>query len=225
MKKIMIMHACMCIILSMAFGGILEARMTINGSTGLLTVPSAEALKYKEISVGYDYLFSDRDRDEDAFFYKATLGTFQDWEIGVVGGSEPDEGMFLNVKYYMMSDNSRYPVMVAIGMENLSSEDNTSVYMVASKRFKGGLSGHFGFRALFSDEIDPSIMAGLEYFVNNNIVLITDISGQQQDYAVNSGIDYQLSPEVTIRAAILDIGKVSDEGLRYSMGIVLAKFL
>lgn len=201
-----------------------EARPTINGPTGLVTMPTAEALKYKEFNLSYDYLFA-KDVANDSWSYKANLGTFKNWELGVVGGSAPKEGMFLNAKYYLMSDESRFPVMVAVGIQNISSNDLTDVYMVASKQFQGGLGAHFGFKATFANSIDPSLMFGLDYAINDVLSVLGDVGGTDKHYALNLGTDFSLTPDVALRGSLLDVTNNSIEGFRWGIGIAYGKSL
>jgi hypothetical protein len=200
------------------------ARPSVTGPTGLVTMPTAEALKYKEFNVGYDYLFG-KTSSQNAWFYKSNVGTFKNWELGVVGGSTPQEGMFLNAKYFLMSDETRYPVMVAIGLENISSSDLTDMYMVASKRFQGGFSAHFGFKAIFADSIDPSIMAGLDYVLNDKLTLLGDISGSEKHYTLNAGVDFALTNDFQIRGTFLDITSNSVDKFRMGVGFAYTTYL
>ncbi|MSR88523.1 MAG: hypothetical protein EXS67_02590 [Candidatus Margulisbacteria bacterium] len=221
MKKFL---ATFLIFSSFIFVSSLEARSTLNGPTGLVTMPTAEALKYKEFNLSYDYLFAKK-ATNDSWSYKANLGTFKSWELGVVGGSKPKEGMFLNVKYYLMSDESRFPVMVAVGIQNISSNDLTNVYMVASKQFQGGLGAHFGFKATFADSIDPSIMVGLDYAINDAWGVMGDVGGIDKHYTLNLGTDFLLTPDVALRGSFIDVANSSIEGFRWGIGLAYGKSL
>lgn len=202
-----------------------SAAPTIYGPTGLITVPTAESLKYKQVNIAYDYLIAS-EASKDQWYYKLNIGTFKNWEMGVVGGKTPTEGMFLNVKYYLLESGARYPLSVAIGADNISSRDDTGVYMVASKRFPEGLAAHFGFKAIFAQrQIDPTVMGGLEFMVNNNFSIMTDISGQEDQYMLNFGGHYLLTPELSFRAALVDIFSTGPSGLAYSLGLAFTTYL
>ncbi|MFT5171085.1 MAG: hypothetical protein ACI9BD_000857 [Candidatus Marinamargulisbacteria bacterium] len=203
----------------------IHAIPTIHGPTGLIAIPTAEALKYKEFNVGMDYMMGAQDEIQD-WRYKLNLGTFQNWELGVVGGKTPTEGVFVNAKYYLMSDESRYPLAIAIGTENLSSNGNTSIYMVASKKFQESFDAHLGFRAIFGEkELDPTLMFGLEYFLNNKFSVIADIDGEGQNYTLNAGSLYYLSSHFVLRTAVIDLLNTKNEGTFYSFGLSFSKFL
>lgn len=213
-----------CLFSFIFLGQTLFALSSVGGVSGLIRIPTAEALHYKEISLSYDFVYGNS-ASEDRVFYSVNLGTFENWELGVVGGTRPDEGVFVNTKYYLMSDESRYPVSIAIGAENLGSTDLTAVYMVASKIFQGGFSMHLGFKALFDGEIMPSLMGGAEYFLTNEFAVLGDIHQLEGTYTVNGGVLFYLTDDIVFRATVLDFSEASEYGLSYSVGIVFSKYL
>jgi hypothetical protein len=167
------------------------------------------------------------------------LGTFQNWEIGTVGGKSPEEGMYLNVKYHLMSNASELPLYIAIGAQNISSSKKTDMYMVASKRIRSDIGLHFGFKAIFGDEIKPYFMAGSNYFVNETLELMADfypavsIDGPENKYLVSLGANYFVSPQLSVNVSLIDIASSSEitlpdnsvvGGMRIAAGITLSKF-
>jgi hypothetical protein len=212
----------------------LLATPSLSGPTGLITIPTAEALSYKEFNLGFDYLYSKVSEDNDDWLYKLNLGTFENWELGIVGGQVPTEGVFLNVKYYLMSDDSTQPLSFAIGSEKLTSESDTSVYMIASKKLRPDLGFHFGFRAIFgNDALDPSFMTGVNYVLSDILELMTDINGQEDKYTINIGAELFILRDLAIRASITDIAQfykndtddVDGVGSQIGIGITYTKFL
>lgn len=198
---------------------------TIHGATGLITVPSAEALQYKQFNMGYDYIMGAKASD-DEWYYKANIGTFKNWEIGIVAGKVPTEGAFVNVKYYLMSDSERYPLSLAIGSENLFSRYSTDIYMVASKKLPSGAQIHLGFKGVFQqDEFVPYVMGGVDYWMTNVWSVMADFSGEHKKYQVNLGVRYCLSEDVYASFSVLDMGKALHDDPQYSLGISFAKFL
>ena len=154
------------------------------------------------------------------------VGTFRSWELGVVGGRVPTEGVFVNAKYYLMSDNERFPLSLALGFSGLTSLSGSSLYMVTSKSFQGGIHGHLGFRTQFNQEqITPSIMGGVEYFLSNQLSFLGDFDGQDTHYLCNIGVKYTFWEDVYIRGAILDCMNQSSKGMLYSVGISCSKYL
>ena len=200
------------------------ASPTINGPTGLVSMPTAESLKYKEFNIAYDQLFGSADSTRDEWFYKLNLGTFKNWEIGVVGGKVPTEGMYLNVKYYLLSDDAELPLAIAIGAENLSSTEKTDVYMVASKKLREDFGLHLGFKAIFDDtEVKPTVMAGINYMVSEQLEILGDINGDGETYLGNVGARYYINPNFSVRTYIIDVG--DSNGTQFSIGASYSKFL
>ena len=212
----------------------ITAAPSINGPTGLITIPTAESLSYKEFNIGFDYLYSKVNEDNDDWVYKLNLGTFENWEFGVVGGQTPTEGVFLNVKYYLMSDSSTQPLSFAIGSEKLTSDSDTSIYMIASKKIRPDLGFHFGFRAIFGEEeLDPSFMTGTNYIISDILEVMADVNGQEDNYTLNLGAQLFILRDLAIRATILDAAQFfeSDEddvdgiGTQIGLGFTYTKFL
>ncbi|MFA5878888.1 MAG: hypothetical protein WC860_01800 [Candidatus Margulisiibacteriota bacterium] len=196
---------------------------TIYGSTGLITMPTAEAAKYKEFDIAFDYNFASNNtlnQNSNTYYYKAIIGIFKGWELGLVGGSTPTEGAYINVKYSIVSDSSRFPFSVAAGLEKLASLTKTELYLAASKKFEFGLSANLGFKTDFV-RIQPSIMGGLEYFLSDQFSILADITGKERQYTINGGARFTVIPDLTIRGAVLSIG---DTSMSYSVGISYAKF-
>ena len=204
---------------------------TINGPTGLITVPTAEALKFREVNVGIDYFMKDiEDTTKDHYFYKLNLGTFQNCELGIIGGSFLEEGVLLNVKYFALNEEDRFPLALALGIENLSSKLNSSLYMVASKKFRGGFNGHVGFNANFKSEnessrIIPNMMGGIEYFFSDLISVMVDFKGDDDFYKINLGSNYHVSDFLVFNMHFLDVGSVSNTGSSLNIGCVISKFM
>jgi hypothetical protein len=204
------------------------AAPTIYGPTGLISIPSAEALQYKEFNVAYDFLTPTTvsgNNVENTYFYKVNIGTYKGWELGVRGGTTPSEGVFVHAKYYLMSDNSRYPVSIAIGLENLSSKTNNTIYLVATKKFQYGFSGTFGFKTDLIQQ-DSSIMGGVEYFATDQFSLIAEITGERKEYNTNTGFRYYILPELVLRGSYLNLygSQTNQKGNYYNAGISFSKY-
>lgn len=213
------------LLLCLVFVGKLQAFSTIHGPTGLITIPTAEALQYKQYNMGYDYVLGEQPKD-DEWFFKANLGTFKSCEIGIVAGKVPTEGAFVNIKYYLMSDAERYPLSIAIGCEDLFSKESTSLYMVASKKFSSGLQVHLGFKGVFqTSEMVPYVMGGADYWINNTVSVLGDFSGEHKLYSVNLGVRYLINEDVNLSVSILDVGSALHTSPQYAFGLSFAKFL
>lgn len=219
MKKVI------CLLTILFFKGFfLYAAQTINGPIGLVTMPSADSLKYREMAAAYDYKIG-QTKEKEGWSYKVNLGTFQNWEIGIVGNKVPTEGMFLNIKYFLISDQARFPLSIALGFENLSSLTQTSFYMVASKKLRSDFGLHLGFKAIFDTaQIKPAIMGGAQYIHNDRIDFLADINSNGTLYTGNIAMHYVIVPDITARLSLLDIGDTLG-GSRYGLGIAYSKFL
>lgn len=198
---------------------------SLNGPTGLITMPTAESLHYKEVNLSYDYYINMTESDIHTWRYSLNLGTFENLEIGIVGGEEPEEGVFLNVKYFISQGSERLPLTFAAGFENLTSNDQSDFYLVVSKSLAPDLSIHGGFKAIFDETLDPNVMAGIDYMYNDKLNFLGDINGQEQTYTINVGAYFKLTNTLTTRLTIQDLFE-SNENSRYiSYGIIANKFL
>ncbi len=205
------------------FGTSVYADPTLYGPSGLVVIPTAESLEYQQYNMALDYRTSGV---LNRPYYKFNMGLFKNLEIGVVGGAVPTEGVFINAKYFLMSDNSRYPLSFAVGLQNLTSKVDTGLYLVVSKKFQDGLNVHLGFNAIFAtDELDPSLIGGVEYLTNDRVALLADFSGKRKKYTVNAGARFAIYPDLSLRMSILDFGNSESNSNFYSIGIAYNRFM
>ena len=229
MKRILFLSAVFCL-----FGLSAFSASTIDGTTGLIMMPTAESLKYKEFDVAADWVLRSTTTNSSAanralWKYKANIGAFGGLELGFVGQNDR-EGVFINMKYYLISDNTKYPLKMAIGLNNLTSYTKTNAYMVASKRFNPVVGGHFGFRAdLSNGETRTSLLLGLEYFNSEQLAWISDLDGQGSQYLINTGLRYSFHPNALINVSLVNLTNqfVSTDypGTSLSIGLAWTDFL
>ncbi|MFH1429006.1 MAG: hypothetical protein ABIH39_04600 [Candidatus Margulisiibacteriota bacterium] len=206
------------------------AAPTIDGTSGLLVMPTADSLKYKEFNVAADWSTRAASSNNQVLWkYKANIGAFGGLEIGFVGQNDR-EGVFVNLKYYLLSDNTKYPLKMALGIDNLTSYNKTDAYMVASKRFNASFAGHFGFKVdLANGETNTSLLVGSEYFLADNLAWVSDLDGEQSQYMINTGIRFFFHPNGMISLSILNLTNqnISDEypEAKFNAGIVWTDFL
>ena len=213
------------LIFSLFFSTVLAASASFSGPTGLVTIPTAEAVKYREIEIAYDYALA-KDPLDDLWRYRCNLGIFKSVEVGVVGGNEPKEGMFLNIKYYLTATEERLPLSLALGLKNLSSKNQSSFYMVASKKLRQDLNAHFGFEALFTETaVTPVMMGGFDYMIDENLKIMSDVNADEKDYFVNAAVEYYITRSLTLRAGALDLTSNNPVQSRYIVGLSYRKFL
>lgn len=193
------------------------ASPTLYGPTGLVTMPTAEGLRYKEFDLGLNYIppylkGEENDhgdivgQDESAILnYYANLGAFEGLEVGF-SGRGGREGVFVNMKYYLISDTSENPLSMAIGMQNLSSYYDTGLYMVMSKQVNLNLGLNFGFLGRFySGTSDTNMMFGLKYMMSEQWAMMLDTVGEHNIYSWNLGMQMQLGETMALNMSALNI--------------------
>ena len=172
---------------------LLHALPSLGGSTGLIKMPTAEILTYKEYNAAYDYQVNLDESDDSLFYYKFNVGALENAELGFVGGSSPEEGVFLNFKWNLSSNSGRFPLKMALGFENITAKSESDFYIVASKRLSTDLGIHGGFKALFNTNIDVSFMTGIDYSYSEKLLFMSDLTSQENSlYYINAGVVYQL---------------------------------
>jgi hypothetical protein len=205
------------------------ASPTIYGPTGLIEMPSAQSIAYKQVNFAVDYALNNDEEGESKnnFFYKFNLGSFENWELGILGGSFLDEGVFVNMKYFLMSNQEENPLSIAAGLERIGSNSDLATYLVTSKRFDGGLHGHFGFKAYLQDSLYASAMLGFEYFSDEKVSFLVDITGEKNEaYVLNGGTKIFIDPDISLRIYLVDITKnrAAQETL-YTFGLSISKYI
>lgn len=186
----------------------------INGPSGIVRVPSADVIPYKNFNIASDFgsaSLSGLSTNEAAVYYKMNLGSFHGVELGIVGGTENDsgklrEGVFVNMKLSLSTGEEPYPMLLAIGVENLFSYTQTDVYMVATKYLKQGPRLTFGFMADFPDQkFRPLGMAGVEAPLGDTFFLTSDLLAGETLFQVNAGARIYFSPIFALNVSGLNI--------------------
>ena len=205
---------------------LLGAAPTIDGSSGLIIMPTADSLKYKEFNIASDWLMSSDNNIQ--WQYRANIGAFGGIEMGFVGQNNR-EGVFINMKYYLISDNTKFPLRMAIGINNLTSYNQTDSYMVLSKRFNADVAGHFGFKVdLANGEANTSLMLGGEYFLSEKLAWIADLDGEQDQYLFNTGLRYFMNPNIMLSVNAINItnqASIEYPETMFSLGIMWTDFM
>jgi hypothetical protein len=139
------------------------------------------------------------------------LGTFHGVELGIVGGTEKDsdrlrEGVFVNMKLSLSTGEEPYPLLLAIGVENLFSYTQTDVYMVATKYLKQGPRLTFGFMADFPEnKFRPLGIAGIELPLADTLFITSDLLAGETLFQVNAGVRLYFSPIFSLNASALNV--------------------
>ena len=203
----------------------LHALPNITGSTGLVSMPTAEILNYKEYNLAIDYNLNLDDNDGSQYFYKINVGALDNMELGFVGGTNPSEGVFLNFKWSLSSNTGRFPLKMAIGFENLTSNNESDFYIVSSKKLRSDLGLHAGFKALFKDEVEVGFMTGLDYAYSESLLIFSDITNTGNSYyTFNASSLYKLSlgdstDNIYLRASIQNLFRSGDKDTYFNLGI------
>ncbi|MDD4527626.1 MAG: hypothetical protein PHF25_06280 [Candidatus Margulisbacteria bacterium] len=177
------------------------------GTNGLIHMPAAVAVQYKEYDLGVNFQNSQTAKTGQYF---ANLGILDGFELGFIGNTQ-QEGVFVNVKYYMLSDKSEYPLGLATGITGLTSYSNTNLYMVVSKAFPNKLSGHFGFRSnLNSATIKAEVMFGVEMKMGEQLNFVSDIIGSDTAWDLSAGLRIKLSEDLMLNGYLEDILNSND---------------
>lgn len=200
------------------------ATPAMNGPTGLVRIPSADIIPYKNFNLGANYgtliTSANQPSSEGVVSYVMNLGAFHGLEVGIVGGTDRAtrklrEGVFVNMKLSLSTGDEPDPLLLALGVENLFSYTQTDVYMVATKYFKAGPKLTFGFMADFPDyKFRPLGLLGLDLGVSNNLFLVADLMAGETLFQVNGGVRYYITPIFSLNISglnLLDGTQVKDQ--------------
>ncbi|OGC11926.1 hypothetical protein A3K48_05540 [candidate division WOR-1 bacterium RIFOXYA12_FULL_52_29] len=188
---------------------------TFNGPSGLVRLPSADVVPYKNYNFGMSYGSTTTSlassTADSVLYYYMNMGSFHGLEIGVVGGNDKTtnklrEGVFVNMKLSLSADEDSYPLKVALGVENLFSYTQTDVYMVATKYFKQGPKMTFGFMADFPNyKFRPFGVLGAEFPTADTFILVGDFMLGENLSQLNAGARIYFSPIFCLNVSGLNV--------------------
>lgn len=206
---------CCLLFTSQAFAYAVFPAPSLNGPTGLVRIPSADVILYKNFNVGLSYGSTVSSvpgaTAESAVYYMMNLGTFHGVEFGIVGGSEKGqnklrEGVFVNMKLSLSTGEEPQPLLLALGVENLFSYTQTDVYMVATKYFKAGPKLTFGFEADFPNyKFRPMGILGAEVPIGENLFILGDLMAGETLFQVNAGMRFYFTPLFSVNISGLNL--------------------
>jgi len=211
------------LVASVMMGGGVMGAASLNGPSGLILMPTAESLSYMQSELAVDYRFVG---EAQSHSIKYNIGIAKNLELGIFGGTVPAEGYFINAKYFLVADAQRLPLSLALGVQNVGSKTESSVYMVVSKRLDPSFGVHGGFMGVFTPtEVRPEMMAGLEYMMNEKVSVVADAMTVNKKVWVNAGVRIEVLPALLLRASVLDLTKASDTSTMTSVGASYTIFL
>lgn len=195
---------------------------SINGPTGVIRIPSANVVPYKNYNVGANFGTSINrfSSSEGTLTFNLNMGAFNGIELGVVGGTDVDnrtlrEGVFVNLKLSLATDDGPNPLLLALGTENLFSRNQADVYMVATKYFKQNLKLTFGFMADFPDNrFRPLGLLGAEFPLGDTFIVGADSMLGESLIQLNAGAKLYFSPLFSVNLYGLNVlngGIVKDQ--------------
>ena len=186
---------------------------SLTGASGLTRIPDASVLPYKNWNLATDYgvrYNNNTENQQPSFYYKASMGSFHNFELGLVGGldqtaQELRDGVYVNMKYAPTIGDDSDPLLLAIGIENLASKTQTAVYMAATKPFNQGPRLTFGFLADFpGNKFRPLGMAGIDVPIST-LSILADIFAGESLVQVNGGIRYRILPTFAFDGRAINI--------------------
>ena len=197
MKKLLLWLSCVAVLLTFSVGA--AAGTTVLGPSGLIKVPTADALTAGELSLAYHL-------ENGKGIGSLTYGLTNNIEAGVYTGRR-DAYLGFHAKAVLTEEDNSLPG-VAVGLAN------ESFYVVASKRLpRAGLRGHVGvgtntYDGLFlgvSKMLNP---VTVESGVKNTGMPATLLAVEYLKGGFNLGAEVILTPEVRIKVAAEDLKNV-----------------
>ena len=177
------------------------AAPSLFGYTGLLVVPTADALDDKDFNVAYYTLNVEEGADERIFV--VNLGVDEGTEVGFAR-IKPDYGgaeTVLSGKYRVQPEDMHKPALAA-GVFDVTDEINTTVYFVASKSITGS------YRLDGKEITSPRIHVGVGGGVLDGLFLgASGVLGEKLTLMVeydsddiNLGARLAVAPEIRVHA-------------------------
>ncbi len=199
---------------------------SFRGYTGLMVVPSADALGKGDWNAGvfFEDVASGTIND-----IVANYGLAQGFEVGINRfdrDDDTDDHTLINAKYRFIPETASHPAFAA-GISDLVDEVETSVYVVASKSFGCAIRAWEGetlsprFHVGFGGGALSGIFAGVSAYVGNRI----EIMGEWDGDHVNAGARWRVTPQFTIHAGGFNLSDEEDEfttGASFGLGASFA---
>ncbi len=196
------------------------------GYTALMLVPTADALMQGEWNAG---VFSENVSSETINSWIANYGLIDNLEVGFNRydpGDDADDGTWINAKYeFFRTCPERFGL--AVGIIDLLDETDTTIYIVGSASlierpavWYGEILApriHVGFGAGMLD----SLFAGFSTWLGNRFQIMGEWDGE----AVNAGIKYRFTPNLTLHAGGLNLseeelpGTALDDEAGFGLGL------
>lgn len=199
MRKIMIGLTCALMLTTVPVG----AAPSVNGSTGLINIPTADVLRSGQLSLGYYHL-------QDGGVGSFNTNVAPNLELGVAAFRYDGQSNknYFNAKFALLPETILTPG-VAVGVEDISNSEQRSVYAVASKALPFGFRIHVG----TGDGRFNGVFAGLEKTINplsvitgRNAFPATTLIAEYDGKTMNYGARLSIVPGLKLDAGIRNHG-------------------
>ncbi|MCL5104666.1 MAG: YjbH domain-containing protein [Armatimonadetes bacterium] len=185
---------------------------SFRGYTGLMVVPSADALGKGEWNAGFFFEDVASGTVNDIV---ANYGFAQGLEFGINRfrrDEESDHRTFLNAKYRFMPETANRPA-VALGLADITDEIETTVYAVASKSLGCGVRSWEGevlsprLHVGFGGGRLSGLFAGATAFVGNRVELMAEWDSNN----VNAGARFRITRGFTVHVGGFNLTDQEDD--------------
>lgn len=195
---------------------------SFRGYTGLMIVPSADALGRGEWNAG---IFFEDVASGTVNDIVANYGISQGFEVGInrfKRDDDSDDHTLINAKYRFMPETSSRPAFAA-GIADAIDEIDTTVYIVASKSFGCAIRTWEGetlsprFHVGLGGGALSGIFGGVSAYVGNRI----EVMGEWDGDKVNAGARWRVTPQFTVHAGGFNLNDEEDEfseGISFGLG-------
>ena len=189
---------------------------SFRGYTGLMIIPTADSLDASEWNAGV----SSEDVSDDLNNIYANYGISNGLEVGINAHESvdsDDRDTIFNGKYRFADETNARPA-IAAGIIDLTGEDETTVYIVASKSLNTPLGTYEGeiinprIHIGFGGGQFDSIFLGLSTYLGNRV----QVMGEWDSEFWHAGANWRITRGLALQAGFLEIGNGTNFGLNLS---------
>jgi hypothetical protein len=169
------------------------------GATDLMYTPTANSLDAGSLGISVDL------SEGDIGYFNFDYGLFSDLEMGIVILTNPRNNIIrFRGKFKILQEDRDNPGL-ALGIEDLGSESNSSPYLVLSKAFPGSkIHGHIGVGGGNFD----GIFGGISVFFTNGSsksVKQAELFLEADSWRTNAGAKLKIASNTKINFAMTDL--------------------
>jgi hypothetical protein len=185
--------------------GVVTAAPSYFGYTGLIRVPTADALSDQEFNAGAFYISRDELDDPDCYVANLGIGPGVEAGLAVIRRGEGSDDVFINGKYNFQPDTGGNPAFAA-GIIDLASEVDATVYFVASKGFGKSQETQYGrlYAAEFHAGFGGGQLDGIFGAVNANLGPSAKLMLEYDTEDFNLGARFRLGRQFAADVALFD---------------------